>query len=188
MRNQNRYRRLTCLGISAAAAWIFLTGCAVSKTAGFQAAADDFTQGNICPVPLEYLDSQPKEEQIADLGKSGDGLFHLYGYAAREEGFKGVLIADWEDNVSSFPAIVYASYRPEPPDMVWQKEARILLVSFHTQSGPEAGADELYAFARWDTGHMEPFKFEAEDCERLLKERLDYELDQAGNTITLLPD
>lgn len=179
------------------AAWsLLVTGCGASEspaqadgtggeqTEGFLAMADAFAQEKIQAASLKELPEKAGEEGIVSLGKSPEGLFEMYGYYAPEGRYEGILLRDLFGNTSYFPDIAYTSRELVPPRMLWDPEEDILLASFHTHTENEESADDLWAFMRWETGHLEAVPFDREECQKRLGERLSYEVKKEENTVT----
>ena len=154
------------------------------QTEGFLAMADAFVQEKIQAVSLKELPEKAGEEGIVSLGKSPEGLFEMYGYYAPEGRYEGILLRDLFGNTSYFPDIAYTSRELVPPRMLWDPEEDILLASFHTHTENGESADDLWAFMRWETGHLEAVPFDREECQKRLGERLSYEVKKEENTVT----
>ena len=145
---------------------------------------DDFSQGTIGAISFEKLPDCQDTSGIVSLGELSGGQFRLYGCISPESGYQGICIVDWEGNVNTFDSIFYTSPRMVPPRMYWDQEREILKIAFHTLTGTSLSADQFFAFLQSDTGHLEPFEFTKEDCEKRLKERLIYRIDNANNVVT----
>lgn len=133
-------------------------------------------------VPFERLADWPGGTGYVSLAETPDGRFQLFGYVGSDTEYRGICIRDWEDNVNSFD-IVYTSPQLQPPRMCWDSEQQILTIAFQSLTGAGGSADRLYAFARWDTGHMEAVEFTKEACEGQLYKRLTYEIDKDKNVV-----
>ena len=148
----------------------------------FQAAADAFSEGKLAAVPLaEY--STDSGTSIVSLGESPEGMFSLCGYVSPGGEYKGLIVTDWEENTSYFPDIVYASPDRVLPRMLWEPEENILLAAFHTAEDGSDAAGELWAFVRWETGHLEAVPFDRVSGEETLKERMTYTADGQAGTV-----
>ncbi len=148
----------------------------------FIAAADAFSQGEIQAISLTELPEKRGTEGIVSLGNSPEGMFEMYGYYDSEGRYGGILLLDLWENTAYFPDIAYTSGELVPPRMLWDPEENILLASFRTRTENGESADDLWAFMRWETGHLEAVPFDREECEKRLKERLSYEVNTEENT------
>lgn len=151
---------------------------------GFLKTEEAFALSEIQPFSFEELGNGSGIRGVVFLSALSQNQFRIYGYVGPENLYKGIYILDRDGNMNSFPSISYTSPQLILPKIGWNQEQGILEASFHTMTGTSLSRDQFYAFLRYDTGHLEPYEFRAEDYEKQLSRRLSYKLDKEKNTVT----
>ncbi len=157
---------------------------ALPQSGSFVSIGERLKAGTARIVSFGELETLQKDSGAVLLGELPERECSIYGYAGPENEYQGIWIQDKEGQLHAFESVPYTSPQLEPPEFWWYEEQDILEAAFHTLTGTALSADQLFLFIHSEDGRLELMEFTKEECEKHLRERLTYEIEEEADRAT----